>query len=101
MFKRTVLALGLFLLLHLMNTSAEAAGATLIFKSGIKIYINNGYEKVVDAFSKLDSDARHKVIPLDVEGGIFLLDVAEVVVVCKEKCTSMTLEDTRDPSRGR
>jgi len=101
MLRRAIFAVGLFLVLHLMNTSAEATGATLIFKSGIKIYINNGYEKVVDAFSKLDSDARHKVVPLDVEGGIFLLDVAEVVVVCKERCSSMTLEDTRDPSRGR
>ena len=81
--------------------SANAAGATLIFKSGLRVYVNNGYEKIVDAFSAVPKDARHTVISLDVEGGIFLLDVAEVVLVCKEQCSSIKVVDTRDPARGR
>lgn len=75
--------------------SASALGATLVFKSGLRIYVSNGYEKIVDALSKIDPEARHKIVSLDVEGGIFLLDVAEVTVVCKEKCTSIEIVDTR------
>lgn len=101
MLKKIFIGLVFFIMVHCMSASAYAAGATLVFKSGIRIYVNNGYEKIVDAFLKIKSDARHEIVSLDVEGGIFLLDVAEVVVVCKERCTSITLEDTRDPSRGR
>ena len=80
---------------------AFATGATLVFKSGLRIYVNNGYEKIVDTFSTIDKDARHKIVSLDIEGGIFLLDLSELVVVCKEKCTSISIVDTRDPARGR
>ena len=83
------------------STDAHAAGATLVFKSGLRVFVNNGYDKIVDAFSKIQKDARHNIVSLDVEGGIFLLDVAELVLVCKEKCSSIDIIDTRDPARGR
>lgn len=80
---------------------ASATGATLVMKSGLRIYVNNGYEKIVDGFETIDKDARHKIVSLDIEGGIFLLDLSELVLVCKEKCTSISIVDTRDPARGR
>ncbi len=99
MFLKAVLAV--FLLAVVIPAPVFAAGATLVLKSGLRIYVNNGYEKIVDGFSSIDKDARHKVISLDIEGGIFLLDLSELVLVCKEKCTSIIITDTRDPARGR
>ena len=94
-------ALGAALLISCLSAgSAWATGATLIFKSGLRVYVNNGYDKIVDSLSKIEGDARHKVISLDVEGGIFLLDVAEVVIACKERCTSIDLIDTRATKAG-
>ena len=79
-----------------------ADGATIIFRSGIRAYVSNGYSKILEVMKNLNnSSARHSVVQLDIEGAPFLLNVAEVVILCRDECTSLDVIDTRDPARSR
>lgn len=75
--------------------------ATLIFTSGQKVYIGNGYKQIVEAMSATSSkNSERSVVKLDIEGGSFMLNVAEVVIACRDRCQSLEVEDMRDPKRG-
>ena len=84
-------------------SSAHAAdAATLVFRSGIRVYINNGYGKILDAMNRLNKDDRdHSIVQFDYEGGPFLLNVSELVLVCRDRCTTLEVVDIRDPARAK
>jgi hypothetical protein len=86
----------------LLPISAFAAdAATLIFRSGQRVYVDDGFRLIVDAMKSLNEKSQdHKVVELNIGGGSFLLNVAEVVIVCRDKCVSLQVIDTRDPARG-
>ena len=98
--------LATLILLVLVVAPANALagdGATVIFKSGQMILIDNGYGQIVESMKSLNlgKDSQHKIISLDVGGGEFILDLAQVVVVCRDVCKSVTVLHQLDPSRGR
>jgi hypothetical protein len=78
-----------------------ADAATIIFRSGQRVLIDDGYRAIVEAMKDLNSKSQdHKVVELTIGGGGFLLNVAEVVIVCRDSCGSLQVVDTRDPARG-
>ena len=96
------LLLSLSLLLCLPGLAYAGDAATIVFESGQVIYVDNGYSEVAKAMKELESKSKpHKVIEFKVCSGTFMLNVADVVAVCRDQCSSMRLVDMRDPSRKR
>ena len=74
--------------------------ATIVFRSGQVVRINDGYNAVVAAMSKLNASSQaHSIVNLNIGGGSFLLNVAEAVIVCRDHCPSLEIVDVRDPAR--
>ncbi len=89
--------------LHLFITPKCYAGdaATVIFESGQVVKIDDGFRQIVDAMRSLNgSSAHHKIVELNIGGGSFLLNVAEVVIVCRDACDPLTVLHQLDPRRG-
>jgi len=86
-----------------LATSAYAGnGATIAFRSGQLAFIDDGYDQLLVAMQSLErKDSTHKIVKLTVAGGTFLLNVSEVVLICRDRCKSVDFYDQRDPSRGR
>jgi hypothetical protein len=100
---RSVLAavLGLTAAVVGATPALAADAATIVFNSGQRVYINNGYGQIVTAMKQLNARSQdHQIVDLNIEGGSFLLNVAEVVIVCRDRCTSLEVVDFRDPSRA-
>jgi hypothetical protein len=100
---RRVTTLGLAALLALAPLAAAHAGdgATLVFESGQLVRLNNGYGAILSAMKNLnDTNQKHRIVELNLEGNSFLLNVAEVVIVCRDRCSSLEVQDLRDPARS-
>ena len=71
-------------------------GATILFREGQLAFLNNGYSQLVDAYKKLNADSRaHKIVELNIESSPFLINVAEIVLICRDRCTSLEVKDPR------
>lgn len=87
----------------LLTPQAALCGdaATIIFDSGQVIRIDDGYRQVMEAMKTLNTESRiHKIVELNIGGGGFLLNVAEVNIVCRDQCAPLTLIHQLDPKRG-
>jgi hypothetical protein len=97
----TAAALALGVAAFTPASALAADAATIVFNSGQRVYINNGYGQIVTAMKQLNARSQdHQIVDLNIEGGSFLLNVAEVVIVCRDRCTSLEVVDFRDPSRA-
>lgn len=92
----------LFLFTALILTASSAVagdGATILFREGQVAYINNGYAQLVDNYKQLNrSNSEHNIIELKIESSPFLINLAEVVLICRDRCTSVELMDPRRSS---
>lgn len=86
-----------FVLLLLVPGAALAGdGATILFREGQVAYISNGYSALVQEYKKLSGEkASHKIIELKLESSPFLINVAEIVLICRDRCTSLEIVDPR------
>ena len=96
--RRVLLTLSLLL----FPTAASAGdAATIIFKSGQVLQIGDGYRAIVDSLKKLNSDStEHRLIEVTLGGGEVVLNVSEVVMVCRDGCRGMSIQHQLDPKRG-
>lgn len=75
-------------------------GATLVFREGHVAHVDDGYQTIVDAYKRLGkSDSRHQILEMTLNGGSFLIDLAEVVIVCRDKCVGLEISDPRRTSK--
>jgi hypothetical protein len=100
--KRSLLS-ALSVLLLLPSVSWAADRATVIFKSGQVVTIEDGYKQIVESMksSASNSTARSRILELNIGGGSFLLNIDEVVVVCRDDCRSLTIRHQLDPARAK
>jgi len=97
----TVLALGTAFLIR-PNTALAGDAATLIFESGQVVMIEDGYRQIVDSMKGLTGQPdQHKIVELNIGGGSFLLNVSQVVVVCRDDCKSLLIRHQLDPARSK
>lgn len=76
--------------------AAAGDGATILFKEGHVAYINNGYSALVEEYKKLNRESRpHAIIELKIESSPFLINLSEVVIICRDRCTSLEVSDPR------
>ena len=93
-------ALSLFTLLSSTSNCLAADGATLVFKSGQVVFLNNGYKQLSELLSKLSKKSQdHQFVELNLEGSSFLLNISEVVILCRDHCSNLEIIDVRDPAR--
>lgn len=93
---------GAFFFLLLSSTAYAGEGVTLIFQSGQMVTIEDGFGAIVRAMESLDGkESQKKIVKLNLNGSTFLVDVSEVVVVCRDTCRDLKVAHQLDPSRGK
>lgn len=79
-----------------LNAAHAGDGATILFREGHVAYLANGYTTLVEEYKKLNSkDASHSIVELKLESSPFLINLAEVVIICRDRCTSLEVIDPR------
>lgn len=73
----------------------SADGATLVLREGQIVRTNYGFKEISEAFRKLGSKDQPSILQLTIEGGSFLINLADVAIVCRDDCPSLTVEDPR------
>lgn len=95
-FIKSILLLAFGLSLINLENAHAGDGATILFKEGQVAYIANGYQQLVDEYKKLGSDNKtHKIIQLNLESSPFLINIAEIVIICRDRCSSLEVFDPR------
>lgn len=85
-----------FLAIGAPTVALAGDGATIMFREGQLAYVNNGYSALVDAYKKLNSkNSSHQIIELKIESSPFLINLSEVVIICRDRCTSLEVKDPR------
>lgn len=83
-------------ILAITNSAHAGDGATILFREGQVAYIDNGYAALVEEYKKLNSNSSsHKIVQLNLESSPFLINISEIVVICRDRCTSLEVADPR------
>lgn len=97
---RKVLVFCIFLFTPAVAFAGDAA--TVVFKSGQVAKIEDGYRQIVNAMTRLnDKSEGHKILEMEIGGGTFLLNVSEVVIVCRDDCRGLKVQHQLDPARSK
>ncbi len=80
------------------NQCFAGDGATLIFKSGQVVFLDNGYKTLSTGLLKLGQNQSSRM-ELTLEGSSFVIDLSEINILCRDRCTNMVVVDQRDPAR--
>lgn len=84
----------------LAGAPAEAAdGATLVLREGQIVRTNYGYKQISEAFKQGADADKKRILELTIEGSSFLIDLSNVVIVCRDDCPAIRVEDPRQTSR--
>lgn len=86
----------LFSVIFLPLAAWAGDAATIVFREGHIAYISNGYAALVQEYKNLNEASKpHKIIELKIESSPFLINLSEVVIVCRDRCTSLEVIDPR------
>ncbi len=73
-----------------------AEGATLLFREGQVVYVTNGYKQLAENFKAMSGKSvQAKIIEVNIEGSTFLINLSEVVLVCRDRCSNLEINDPR------
>ncbi|NLF24418.1 MAG: hypothetical protein GX589_02005 [Deltaproteobacteria bacterium] len=93
-----------FVLANLVWSGPALAGdgATIILKSGAVIYINNGYQQVVDGLSKFNTkgDYNHHLL-VNIADAPFYINLGTVALICRDRCRSLEITVPKKEKSGR
>lgn len=62
--------------------------ATVVFKSGLVVTVDSAYKQLAEAIKR---GAKDSVAELSIQGNTFFVRLEEIVVVCKDRCSPMTV----------
>lgn len=80
----------------LPNLAIAGDGATILFREGQVAYLENGYSALVEEYKKLNSkESSHKIVELKLESNPFLINISEIVIICRDRCKSLEVVDPR------
>ncbi len=87
-------ALGILLGLCYQPLSALAAdAATVIFDSGQTIRVDDGFRQIAEAMKS----GKPEVLELAVGSATVLLNIREIVVLCRDQCRGVGIKHQLDP----
>jgi hypothetical protein len=87
-------ALSLFLATLTTTVAPAYAGdaATIVFKSGVTITLNNGYKQLVEGMKGLrGKGAENYPVEIQIEGTSFFINLGEVTVLCRDTCSALNM----------
>lgn len=70
-------------------------GATLVLREGQVVRTKFGFKDISEAYKRMGSNQGNRILALTMEGGTFLINLAEVAIVCRDDCPALTVEDPR------
>ena len=73
------------------TTALAADGATIVFDSGLAVFIRNGYKQIVDGLRKYSRGSEQQYVEINVDGSSFFVNLEEVTVVCRDQCNNLTI----------
>lgn len=66
--------------------------ATIVFKSGVTITLNNGYKQLVEGMKGLrGKGAENYPVEIQIEGTSFFINLGEVTVLCRDTCSALNM----------
>ncbi len=78
----------------MVETPLAHAGdaAMIVFKSGVVVNLDNGYKQLVDGMKGLKmKGSENYPVEIQIEGTAFFINLGEVAVLCRDRCSSLTL----------
>ena len=96
---KKTLVLAVLLIMICSSIAMAQEEVALALKSGHVIRIPYGYTQIAESMKRMQGE-RHMVIEINVNGAPMLINLAEVVAVCKGKCSYLDVVDKRDPARA-
>ncbi len=64
----------------------------IVFKSGVIVNLDNGYKQLVDGMKGLKiKGSENYPVEIQIEGTSFFINLGEVAVLCRDRCSSLTL----------
>gem|GEM_PF-5736144 len=67
-------------------------GAMIVFKSGVVVNLDNGYKQLVEGMKGLKAKGSENYpVEILIEGTSFFINLGEVAVLCRDRCSSLTL----------
>ena len=89
--KKAVFFVGLVILTY-PGAVFAGDGATIVLKSGAIITINNGYSQIVSGMKEFNRRGTQNFnAEVNLEGTTFYINLADVALVCRDECKSLTI----------
>ena len=86
-----------FLLITIFSSTAFAGdGATIVLRSGVKLYFANGYKQLVNGVKEFNKKSSENYIAeLNIAGDTFMINLDEVAVLCRDRCSSIEITNPK------
>jgi hypothetical protein len=66
--------------------------AMIVFKSGVVVNLDNGYKQLVEGMRGLKlKGSENYPVEIQIEGTSFFINLGEVAVLCRDRCSSLTI----------
>ena len=86
----TILLVALTINITTSSPAYAGDGITLVFKSGVVVYFNNGYKQILDEVKKFNRQGSDTYMgELSIGGETMVINLAEVVILCRDRCSGM------------
>jgi hypothetical protein len=83
------------------DSALAGDGATIVFKSGVIVTLNNGYKQLVDGMKDLRTKGSQNFpVEILIEGTSFFVNLGEVAVLCRDTCSSLTVISPKPQGKG-
>jgi hypothetical protein len=92
--KKLLASLSLCMLVFAARIPLAHAGdaAMIVFKSGVVVNLDNGYKQLVDGMKGLKmKGSENYPVEIQIEGTAFFINLGEVAVLCRDRCSSLTI----------
>ena len=98
--KKAIILVCAALLVAAPRVAFAGDGATIVFKSGVIVALNNGYKQLVDGMKDLRAKgSQNYPVEILIEGTSFFVNLGEVAVLCRDTCSSLTVISPKSQSR--
>ena len=91
--KKLLAAVSFVLLLCQARPAFAGDSATIVLKSGIVLYMQNGFNQLLSGMKSLrQTGSQNYPVEINIEGTSFFINLGEVAVLCRDTCGSVKIE---------
>ena len=90
----------LFALFIFASNAYAGDAATMIFRSGAIVYIDNGFKQLAEGMRGLKNKGSDNYpVEVNIENTTFYINLAEIALLCRDKCSSLDIKKPTPQSR--